>query len=139
MAENSRQIYSSTSIVRCNDALKDRSISFDSGRLFCFFLLSLIKRNKCERFIFGKRGPKLLTILIFLWDHKPFFDKSVEFLLAEAACVQKRFFYLCCCQVLSNHVLLSFGNICLLIDVEDVRLMQQLDHFLLIVIIPPIS
>ena len=57
MAEDSREINSSTSIVRCNDALKDASVSFDEGRLLTLFLFGFVKGGKRGRSYFWAEDP----------------------------------------------------------------------------------
>ena len=73
MAEDSRQINSSTSIIRRNDALKDASVSFNGGRFLTFFLFGFVKGGDVGTLFLG-RGS-----LSFLWFPSSFGAMSLSF------------------------------------------------------------
>ena len=124
MAEDFRQIYSSTSIICCNDALKGVSVGFDRCTLFSIVLFDLIKGSKCGSLIFRKRVPELLMMPIFSWRHKSFLHKGDQLLLAKTVCFKWGLFYPCRCHVFGHHVLQPFRGRCLIVDIENICLTQ---------------
>ena len=80
------QIYSSTSIICFNDALKGDSVGFDGSTLFTLFLFDFIKGLKCGRLVFRQRTPNLHVMPFFSWRQKSVLHNGDPLLLAMGVC-----------------------------------------------------
>lgn len=137
MAEDSRQIYSSTSIVCCNDALKGVSVGFDGSAFFTLFLFDFTEGGKRGSLIFRQKVPELFMMPIFSRCLSLSFTKVISspwprlFALSRDSSIRV--------VATSNHVLQPFRDRRLFVDVEDICLTQQSDDFLLIGIVQQFS